>query len=106
MAKVLYRLRFPAAASLLLMLPYVLMETARRRPPEAFPYAVFAILWLLQVAFMLLLKPVLQTVRPGRPGTQPGWLFLSAVCLVLIGWLWASVMVDQIPCFLGVPDCD
>jgi len=26
--------------------------------------------------------------------------------LILIAWLWAGALVDQMPCFLGVPNCD
>ncbi len=26
--------------------------------------------------------------------------------VVLIAWLWVGLVVDQMPCFLGVPNCD
>jgi hypothetical protein len=31
---------------------------------------------------------------------------LSAAALIIIAWLWGSVILDQMPCFLGVPKCD
>jgi hypothetical protein len=26
--------------------------------------------------------------------------------LIFIAWLWGSAILDQLPCFLGVPACD
>jgi hypothetical protein len=26
--------------------------------------------------------------------------------LIFIAWMWVAVVLDQMPCFLGVPNCD
>ena len=31
---------------------------------------------------------------------------LSVVALVLIAYAWVGIVVDQMPCFLGRPNCD
>ena len=85
MTQFLTNLGFPAATSLLLLFPFLLLEVANRSQTHAaFPYPLFLGLWLLQAAFMLLLKPVLQSLRAGRLGERQGMLFLSASCLLLI----------------------
>jgi hypothetical protein len=99
--------RLPALLSLGLLLPFVLLETVQRgRYGEPFPYLLFTVLWLLQLAFLLLLKPVLQGVFAGKLFSQPGLLVMCAACLALITWAWVSLMADQMPCFLGIPACD
>jgi hypothetical protein len=30
----------------------------------------------------------------------------GVLVLILVALLWARVVLDQMPCFLGVPDCD
>ena len=108
MAQYFRTLSFPAMLSLFLLLPFLLLEVANRRQyHEPFPYSLFAVLWLLQLVFLLLLKPVLQGIRLGKTGGLPRLLlFLCAVCLALIAWAWVSLLADQMPCFLGVPNCD
>lgn len=66
--------------------------------------ALFSAILLLPIAFVLILTP---TVRDGnRSRWGPLSLALSAAALLAIAWLWGSLILDQMPCFLGVPDCD
>jgi hypothetical protein len=64
-------------------------------------------LWLLPVAFFLILTPTIRNVQAGnRSRAYLITLVLSAAALILIAGLWGSVILDQMPCFLGVPYCD
>ena len=94
--------------SLLLVLPFTILEWVNRRTfHETFPITLFGILWLLPVIFILILMPIVQAVRLGnRIWANPIGLLLRVVCLILIAGLWIGIIVDQMPCFLGVPDCD
>ena len=99
--------RFPALLSLGLLLPFLLIHAANRGPAnEPMPYGMFAVLWLVQLAFLLLLKPVLQGVFARKPFTQPRLVILCAACLALITWMWVSLMADQMPCFLSAAACN
>jgi hypothetical protein len=33
-------------------------------------------------------------------------LLLRVAFLALIAWMWGGILIDQMPCFLGVPNCD
>ncbi len=94
--------------SLFLVLPFIFMEWVNRRHyKEGFPIPLFIVLWLLPVLFMAVLKPILQTFRAGNGIlAQPVHFFFRIISLVLIAWLWTGILLDQMPCFLGVVNCD
>ena len=103
----LARLRIPAAVSSALVLPFLLLELVNRPPSMAFPYALFAVLWLLPVAFGWLIDPILRAVRTTTASRMSGINVVTrSVVLMLIAWTWSSILLDQLPCFLGVPNCD
>jgi hypothetical protein len=31
---------------------------------------------------------------------------LKVGALIFIAWMWVSTVIDQVPCFMGVPNCD
>lgn len=102
-------LRSPALISLLLVVPLMIMELVNRRGlNEGFPIALFIMLWILPVIFILTITPIIRNLR--RAGnslmTQPVNLLIRVIVLVLVAWLWISLLIDQMPCFLGVPNCD
>lgn len=108
MGRLVIQLRSPAIISTLLVLSLVSLEAISRRSfGESFPFPLFATLWLLSVAFILTLRPVVRTLRGGDT-IKPGRVTILArvALLVLVAWLWASLLLDQMPCFLGVPNCD
>jgi uncharacterized membrane protein len=79
----------------------------RRSFHEDFPIPLFGILWLLPVTFILILMPIVRNVRAGnRIRVNPISLLLRVAFLILIAWLWVGIILDQMPCFLGVPNCD
>jgi hypothetical protein len=100
--------KLAAVVSTVLVLPLVILELVNRREfHEGFPVALFGLLWLLPMMFIVILTPIVQHVRSGN-GVPPNRIDLSirVVLLALIALAWASWMIDQMPCFLGVPNCD
>jgi len=108
MKNVLVNLRSPAIISFLLVLPFTILEVVNRRNfNEGFPIPLFIIMWVLPVVFILILMPIVRNVRAGNsPIASPVSLLLRVVFLVLIAWIWLGTVIDQMPCFLGVPNCD
>ena len=101
----------PAAlVASILVLPLVVLEvvnqgiTARNTPGLIL---MFALLWLLAAAFIVILVPI---VRAGRAGSNvlvnPARLLFRVVLLDVIAGAWTWMVADQLPCFLGVPNCD
>jgi hypothetical protein len=98
----------PAIISSILVLPLMALELVNRRNyHEGFPISLFGLLWFLPLAFILILRPISRNVRPGfRIMANPIILSLGLILLTLIAGLWFGVILDQMPCFLGVPICD
>ena len=98
----------PALISLLLILPFMIMEVVNRRNfNEGFPIPLFVIMWLLPVLFILTGMPILRNVRAGNSIlVKPVILLIRVVFLILIVWFWGNLLIDQMPCFLGVANCD
>ena len=101
-------LRSPSLISLLLVIPFMIMEIVNRRGfNEGFPIALFAMMWILPVIFILTGMPIWRNLRAGTSlMTQPVNLLVRVVILALVAVLWTGVLLDQMPCFLGVPNCD
>ena len=84
-------------ASVLLVLPFIILEWMNQGD-ESFPVALFVALWLLSRAFVVLLKKITRLSRLH--------LLLRLAGLVLIAGAWTGLVIDQMPCFLGMPNCD
>jgi putative effector of murein hydrolase len=80
------------------MLPFLMLEF--RYQPGELPLVLFGTLWLLGAAVVALLLPVLRN----RP--RPGALLVRVSLSILVACVWARILMDQMPCFLGVPNCD
>src|SRR5687768_10943844 len=98
-----------AIIGLLLVLPFVILELLfnpnKQNPLD--PIALFGFLWLLGTVFIFLLTPLVQSLRAGdQLAVKPVTLLLRVTVLVFIAWLWGANVIDQLPCFLGVPNCD
>ncbi len=103
-------LRAPAIMSFLLVLPFMILEfmfnVATRINVLDFT-VLFGLLWLLPTAFLLILMPIVRNVRAGTNlMLHPVGLLLRVALLALIAWAWGALVIDQLPCFLGVPNCD
>lgn len=100
-------LRSPALISLFLIIPFMIMEVVNRREfNEGFPFPLFIIMWLLPVLFILTGMPILRNMRGDNVLAGPALLLIRVVILIFIAWFWAALLIDQMPCFLGVPNCD
>jgi uncharacterized membrane protein len=108
MKYVTYNLGLPVIIGSIVVLPFLLLELINRRAfNEDFPLTLFTTLWLLPVIFLFILLPLIQKVRAGENiFANPFHLVLSGSLLILIAWIWVSTILDQMPCFLGVPLCD
>lgn len=102
--------RRPAIISSFLVLPFIILEFVKAGPfpdfARSFPIPLFALLWLLAFSFVSILTRMLrdESVQVKRiPALAAG---LGIVVLVLIAYAWVGIVVDQMPCFLGRPNCD
>lgn len=64
--------------------------------------------WLLSVvALVITLSPNIRDARAGRGiTTHPVNIALAIVILFFVGGFIVSFVVDQYPCWIGVPNCD
>lgn len=86
-------------------LPFLLLELINRRAlDEPFPSPLFALLWVLPTALFGMGASTVSRLRRGQ--SARGGLVLRGALLVLFAWLWIGLLVDQLPCFRGVPNCD
>lgn len=75
---------------------------------SAFGLAVFiGAMLLLPVAFVVNLAPIVRNLRAGNSlMANPINLLLAVAMLTLIAMTWGGLLIDQIPCLMGVPNCD
>ncbi len=93
-----------AIISSLLVLPFVVLELVNR---GSFPLPLFVAMWLLGFSFMFIATPLARVVRDRNIQiVRPLSLVSRAICLILIVFFWVGLVLDQMPCFLGVPNCD
>jgi hypothetical protein len=76
-------------------------------PSRAGSLIVFALLLLMLAGFVISLLPAVQGVREGRgPLTHMVHLALASLILLFLFGFAGGVIVDQYPCWAGVPNCD
>lgn len=102
------KLKLPVILSSLLVLLLAALELVNRRSfKEGFPFTLFGILWLLPVTFFAILLPTINDLRTEKAiFGKPVQLVLKVAFMILIALLWCIMLFDQLPCFLGVPNCD
>lgn len=103
-------LRSAALVSFILVVPFAILEslnqTITRRNAPGF-VVLFGLLWLLPVAFIVILMPVVRNLRAGDSlPANPINLLWRVASLALIAMIWGVLLLDQMPCFMGVPNCD
>ncbi len=95
---------------LTLVLPFAILEAlnntiTKQNGPGLM--LLFGVLWLLPTAFLVILMPIVRTVRAGNSIlANPIKLVFRVAFLALIATIWGWGFIDQLPCFLGVPNCD
>jgi hypothetical protein len=99
-----------ALISFIIVLPFVILEwlnnTITRQNATGLIF-LFGLLWLLPTAFIVILAPLVRAVRAGNSIlAHPINLLFRAAFLALGAWMWVGLLIDQLPCFLGAPNCD
>ena len=98
----------PALIGLLFVIPFMIMEVVYTQNITAiFNIPLFGIMWILPVLFILTGIPILRNVQAGNSLlANPVNLLIRVAFLIFIAWFWGALLIDQMPCFLGVPNCD
>lgn len=90
-------------------LPFAVLELAANPNPASAPdlAVLFGLLWLLPTAFVALAAPIVRGARAGHGIlANPAGILLRLLLLLLLAVAWTGLLIDQMPCFLGVPNCD
>lgn len=101
-------LRNATLAGLLMVLPFIMLEaiTTSGFARSGFPLVLFIVMWLFAALFVLMLMPIIHSVRAGNLAmTNRPSLALKVVLLGVIAWAWIALVIDQMPCFLGAGGC-
>ena len=110
MKSIFRNFRIAALISFVLVLPFAILESVNNTlTKQNVPglLLLFGVLWLLPTAFILILMPIVRSVRAGNsPLANPLTFLLRVASLALIAMVWGWGFIDQLPCFLGVPNCD
>jgi hypothetical protein len=91
-----------------LVAPFIVLQWVNRRAfHEDFPFVLFAFMYLHSLLIVLVLAPALRHLAAERrlsALTRGHWigLFIGT----FLGYVYINVVIDQLPCFLGVPNCD
>ncbi len=68
---------------------------------------VLVLALLLPVAFIIILRPIGQSIRVGNGlAASPLNLILAAGIFLVFAFFVGHIVVDQYPCWMGVPNCD
>lgn len=108
MKTILANFKTPALIGFLLTLPFMILELVNRwKYHETFPIHIFAVLWLLSTIFFLALVSVIKNLRTGEKSSINLFKFvITSLFMLLVSFIWLTILMDQINCFLGVPNCD
>jgi len=76
--------------------------------PNVVGSAIVVGAWVLALAaFIVNVVPVTRDVRAGRGiATSPANLLVAAAAFALVAFFIGAIIVDQYPCWIGVPNCD
>jgi hypothetical protein len=99
-----------ALISAFLVLPFATLQftnniVTRRDIPGLI--VLFGLLLFLPMAFVLILSAMVQTARMGNSiVANPLGLLFRLVLMAFCAGMWGAIIIDQLPCFLGAPNCD
>ena len=92
------------------VLPFMILEWATRSdlPRSNASLMLWIVMWFLSAVFIAILIPIVRNLRQAVNGIQanPVSLLVRVGLLILFAWNWGFLVMDQMPCFLGVPNCD
>lgn len=91
-----------------LVVPFIGLELVNRWTyHEEFPFMLFTFMSLYSLFIVLLLSPVLRKLiaeKSVRALRLSHWVGLILGVLLIV--IYTNVVIDQLPCFLGVQKCD
>jgi hypothetical protein len=91
-----------------LVAPFIFLQWVNRRAfHEDFPFVLFTFMSLHSLFIVLLATPALRRLRSEgnvRALKFGHWAGLALSAFLI--FVYADVVIDQLPCFLGVPNCD
>ncbi|MGI8581004.1 MAG: hypothetical protein ACR2KX_02350 [Chitinophagaceae bacterium] len=100
-------LKMPSLISIATVLPFILLEILNRSGlSESFPYFLFGTLWIVMLIIVLTLKPIFKNFNSGVLNITIPNAIIRAAVLTVLGYFWISIIIDQMPCFLGGTNCD
>ena len=91
------------------VLPFMILEWMTRSdaPRSDASPILWIFMWLPSAVFIAILMPMVRNLR--RVGNSvlanPVSLLLRVGILVLLAWMWGTLVIDQMPCFLGGSGC-
>ena len=91
-----------------LVAPFVVLQWVNRRAfHEEFPVVLFIFMSVHSLVMVLLLTPALRRLRSeGRLSALKVGHWTGLLLGAVLACAYAGVVLDQLPCFLGVPNCD
>ena len=97
------------ALSSCIVFPLMILEYVNTEgfAEKGFPAALYIALWLMPFLLVVLMIPVVRHLRSGNGlGGNRVVFVLQTVLAIGIVVIWANIVMDQAPCFMGVPNCD
>jgi hypothetical protein len=91
-----------------LVVPFFgLQLVTRGAAHEEFPFVLFLFMSLHSLLIVLLLTAPIRRLRVERSLSALGLGHWAGLILALfLVFVYVNVIIDQLPCFLGVPNCD
>jgi hypothetical protein len=91
-----------------LVAPFIVLQWVNRRAfHEGFPFLLFTFMSLHSLFIVLLLTPALGRLRAERsPRALKLGHWVGLLLGIFLAYVYVNVVIDQLPCFLGVPNCD
>lgn len=98
----------PLLISATLVAPFIVLQWVNRRTfHEDFPFVLFTFMSLHSLFIVLLMTPALRRLRAERSLRALKFGHWAGLLLgTFLVYAYADVVIDQLPCFLGVPNCD
>lgn len=88
--------------------PFIVLQWVNRRTyHEEFPFVLFIFMSLHSLVIAFLLTTPLRRLRAKRSLRALNLGHWAGLLLaVFLGYAYVDLVIDQLPCFLGVPNCD
>jgi hypothetical protein len=95
-------------AGLVVVIPFIVLEWINTSgfTQKEFPTAIFTFMWLNVGLFVFTLISLVKNVREGVLRTSLIVIVPKVVFLIILALGFTNLVADQLPCFLGVPNCD